>query len=548
MDQFSHGMVVGLIVRSSTIWRWQLQLIQSLIARNIISVREIIALDLPKIEQDKRIALLHRLDGKIFGSPVDAFDVHDASQLSENLISCDEFLRDKSVVSDALINLSESMPPIALIQRVALGVLQPVFSESGHLHSEAIGLRQHLDQQKQIYLSLTQLKPEGGQSILGEMRPSFEQGSFSRNLNSYWAWLGYLWERGLIKLAEQRDTDQRVSRPESVVSSEQSQRTSGTLAFQSNSQPLHHPLSLLDTAKGLVQLGVNMQRKLRQKYLHREQWGLLVKSLRHDSAVMGGQLDFKNFQEITPPSDCFWADPFVVSKDGRDYVFFEELLFATERGHLSCMELLADGSHTEPVRIIEEPHHLSYPNVFEHDDTFYLIPESGDQGSVGVYRCTEFPYQWVFHKTLIKDVHAYDSTLVEHDGRWWLFTTITPEPGLSECEELHIFYANSPMSEHWQPHPKNPVISDASCARPGGNFYQSDGQLYRVSQDCAGRYGAGINLSKVEQLTVNDYQESLVERYYPEWDKRLIALHTLNFNENFAVADALRVKTKGFLK
>lgn len=523
MTQLPYGLTIALIVGSKSIWHWQFQLIQSLIEWKVIDVRGVISLGLPDLQINKTTALLHKLDGKIFSSPVSGFDLRDVSEVSGKVgIYTVKDLGEMEAV-DVLINFSETVVPNYLIQKTSFGVLSPQFSDVGSLSSQSLGIDQYLNDKKQVSLSIRHQGVDGCNKVLGLIKPSFDRGSLSRNLSQYWFWLSHVWQRSLEGLLKDKGHSTALE-----------QKT----AFKEGLPPT--------VTKSLSRLSCNVVAKLKQKYLHQDQWVLLLKHLKPDSASDDGGFDFSSYSEISPPDDCFWADPFVISKDGHDYVFFEELPFSTERGHLSCMEVFVDGRHSEPKVVIQEPYHLSYPNVFEYKSEFYLIPESGDKGSIDLYHCTEFPYQWQYQKTLISDIHAYDSTLIEYQGRWWLFATVVPKLGLSGCEELHIFHADSPISTEWQPHLKNPVISDASRARPGGNFYIKEKQLYRVSQDCAGQYGAGININKVVQLDTENYNETLDNSYYPEWDKDLVALHTFNFNENIAVADVLRVKAKGF--
>lgn len=527
-----HGLTVGLIVGSSAIWRWQLELIQSLIDWRVIGVQKIIVLGLQAFHYDKRIFLIHQLDGKVFGSPVQAFDLVDVSALSVEVVSYDETVDCVGEGCDLLINLSESRVNQSIISQIPMGVFTPVFSEAGELSSQTLGFRAYLQNDKQVYLSIVRERANSRSHVQGKIHPSFDRGPLSRNLDQYWRWFQQLWRRNLQRLAA---SHQNVGRETRAFTTQESE-----IVMQAG----EHPVSLSDTCLGGLQLGRNVWRKLKQKFLYQEQWVLLLKFLPDGVAQHQQQFNFSGYLEISPPNGCFWADPFVVSKDGRHYVFFEELPFSTERGHLSCMEVFADGTHTAPVMIIQEPHHLSYPNIFEHDSTYYLIPESGDNGRVDLYRCTHFPYRWEYDKTLLSGIHAYDSTLLEYQGRWWLFATVVPELGLSGCEELYIFHADSPTSRDWQPHSMNPVVSDASRARPGGNFYRSGDQVFRISQDCAGQYGAGLNISKVIDLSSDQYQESVVECHYADWDENLIALHTFNGNDNIAVADALRVRIK----
>ena len=49
------------------------------------------------------------------------------------------------------------------------------------------------------------------------------------------------------------------------------------------------------------------------------------------------------FQELVPPRDRFWADPFPVERDGQYFLFFEEFLHRTHRGRIVA-------SQFEPAR------------------------------------------------------------------------------------------------------------------------------------------------------------------------------------------------------
>ena len=82
-----------------------------------------------------------------------------------------------------------------------------------------------------------------------------------------------------------------------------------------------------------------------------------------------------------------------------------------------------------PKKIIEKPYHLSYPFVFSYDNEFYMIPETGSNSTIELYKCLEFPEKWEMAAILMKDVRAYDTTILHKDGKWWLFTNICENEG-----------------------------------------------------------------------------------------------------------------------
>ena len=52
--------------------------------------------------------------------------------------------------------------------------------------------------------------------------------------------------------------------------------------------------------------------------------------------------------------------------------------------------------------MLKEPFHLSYPYVFKHKGTYYMIPESRAAGAVRLYRARSFPLSLEFDTTLFE--------------------------------------------------------------------------------------------------------------------------------------------------
>jgi len=240
---------------------------------------------------------------------------------------------------------------------------------------------------------------------------------------------------------------------------------------------------------------------------------------------------------LLPPADRFWADPFPVSVGDGFLVFVEELPFRTNKGHISVLNLARNGQLRRVERVLEKPHHLSYPFVFEWRDEHYMIPETGAARRIELYRATDFPGGWTPEEVLLDDVYAVDATVAEIDGRWWMFANIAPD-GTRNYDELHVFHAPGPHGP-WRPHRRNPVKSDARCARPAGRLFWWNGDLYRPSQDCSGQYGAAIVINKVSELTATEYRETTVARVEPKWTPNLLGAHTLNSAPGISIVDVL---------
>ncbi len=238
------------------------------------------------------------------------------------------------------------------------------------------------------------------------------------------------------------------------------------------------------------------------------------------------------YREIRPPQDRFWADPFIVRDGERWWMFFEELREELGRGQLLVWEMSRTGPVGKPELILSRPYHLSYPQVFQFEKQWYLLPETAAERRVELYRAEGFPRGWTLCQVIRTDVRVVDPTLLNHNGYWYLFGT--------ESDALHAFVGPSPTGP-FSPHPRNPLNAEASGARMGGGFFHAGGALYRPAQLGAPFYGYGLAVFEVTELTPERYSERQACRLEPHWDRTLRGLHTLNAADGLSVTDFLRL-------
>jgi len=247
---------------------------------------------------------------------------------------------------------------------------------------------------------------------------------------------------------------------------------------------------------------------------------------------------FEKFSEISSPPGVFWADPFIVWSKGMYYIFVEEFVYRKNKAHISVLELDSNGLMTGYHPVIVQGYHMSYPFIFRLDEDYFMIPETASNNTIELYRCTSFPDIWEFDRIMMKDVSATDSTLFNHNGRWWLFTTLDKTGSVSGgSTELYLFYTDHPLSGNWISHPLNPVVSDERSARCAGNLFTDNGVIYRPAQDCTIRYGRGFSLRRVTLLNETEYNEILETEIKPVWDKNLKGTHTFNFDNGMTIID-----------
>lgn len=227
---------------------------------------------------------------------------------------------------------------------------------------------------------------------------------------------------------------------------------------------------------------------------------------------------------IASADGAFMADPFVVSRDGEDFLFAEALVDGGPKGRIVVTRLPKQTQSVVFEHVLTEAHHLSYPHVFEHDGEMFMMPETAQAGKLSVYRAVDFPLRWEKHSDVMTDAHVADATIVQRGDRFYMFCTLVPQSG-SSWDELSIFHGPSVFGP-WSPHALNPVKSDARGSRMGGRFRIVGDRLLRPAQDCSTGYGAKLAWYEVTALT----PDTFTERRIGEWDPKVFGdftgLHT----------------------
>ncbi len=272
----------------------------------------------------------------------------------------------------------------------------------------------------------------------------------------------------------------------------------------------------------------------------KEQWNIAVAEVGYEKFLAGGIDNVKLNWLFKERKDGFCADPFIIEDGNRTFVFFEEFDYESEKGVISCSEITKVNSKiiaSKPVTILEEPHHLSYPFVFQKDSEWFMVPESSAIEEIIVYRAIDFPYHWEKRKVLIEHLPALDSTIIEQNGLMWLFCTRIDK---GENSALCAYYSDSLFGK-WKPHLQNPIKTDLSAARPAGKMFVLNEKLYRPSQNSIGTYGKSITLNKITKLTSDAFEEIKIGEIKPQTlSSYKQGIHTFNFSRKYVVIDGKR--------
>lgn len=252
------------------------------------------------------------------------------------------------------------------------------------------------------------------------------------------------------------------------------------------------------------------------------------------------------FNVIQDDGERFYADPFLHRVNGRTFLFVEDYSYAERRGIISAAEVVDGRLAATPAAVLSRPYHLSYPFVFESGGECWMIPETGENRSIELYRATEFPWKWELSKVLMEGAVFSDATVLFHDGLWWLFVTADWFGGATQ-DELSIFYSETLQGE-WKPHRGNPVKSDSRFSRPAGRIVQKDGRLFRPAQDCDRTYGAGVVWFEITELTPTRFREREIAHWDGRTELAMDGLHSFDHLGPLQVIDFKRPVYRGMAR
>lgn len=488
---------LGIIVDSLTQPRWVRRCLEKILASGVASVETVVQVEPRKNNGSLLYKLYNRIDSRLFAA--DALEFVDIEDLlpREAVEQGSKIIKSADLDLDVVVNFG----PPELNAEFADAAKHGVWFYS---FNDASGFDEVIRQIPVNVVSLKALK-EGGEYVVYQSgSPTLSRFSVRLNNNTtLWKSAAFL-SRALDDLYYARELDQAANIDHSPA------KPPGNAAM----------------SEMFLKLSGRAAARAFEKLSSFEQW------------VLAYRIKPGEFQYLIPPADRFWADPFPIKANDKYYIFFEDYVNAAGRAHISVAEVDQNGIVSGPTEVLKLDCHLSYPFVFEHQGDYFMIPETGGRNVVELYRAVSFPFEWRPEKVLLEANSPLDATVIEVEGMWWMFVNIQEEGVAVNWDELHLYYSES-LFGPWQPHARNPIVSDVRSARPAGRLFWSNNALYRPSQDSSLRYGYATTINRVTQLSPVAYNETEVLKILPDWDKDIIGIHTINLDDDFVVIDCL---------
>ncbi len=238
---------------------------------------------------------------------------------------------------------------------------------------------------------------------------------------------------------------------------------------------------------------------------------------------------FKNndYIKIEAPKDKYYADPQLFKFGSKTYIFFEEYDYI--KGIISCISVDEKLVISKPIKVLEQPYHLSFPYIFSDGKNIFMVPETSRNGTIELYISERFPFEWKKYHTILKRVWASDTVIFELNGIWWLFTSI------KDSNNLTILYSFDLLAKQWLHHNFN--NTDKLHGRMAGAIFKHNGKLIRPVQCCVPKYGYCVIFYEIITLSRTNYTEKEVGRFFPNWEDGIIGTHTFSISDNLIAFD-----------
>lgn len=236
----------------------------------------------------------------------------------------------------------------------------------------------------------------------------------------------------------------------------------------------------------------------------------------------------------------FQADPFIIERDNKIYIFYEALSFRNSKGILRCRILDADLVELDDMKLDGFDYlkcHLSFPFIFKVNDQLFMIPESSERKEVILFQCVDFPRCWKPIKVLISGTALTDNVFISlNDACYLLSTTMN--------NELMLHTADS-VSGQWQK--ITPALRLCNPHQRGaGAAHSIDSKMYFLTQECTPEtYGKSIYIKELASLNASSFDENLVAQINATINQS-DGVHTLNFTNGYIVYDS-KISTFSFL-
>ena len=232
-------------------------------------------------------------------------------------------------------------------------------------------------------------------------------------------------------------------------------------------------------------------------------WGIALRKTSNYDTILKKSESKIPFDIINNTNEYWFADPLLFSDGYKTWLFVEAFSYERHKGEIGVFEI-KDGKAVNFQRVIETSTHMSYPFVFEYQNEYYMIPETGAAKEIVLYKAESFPYSWKREKVLLTGEVYRDSTVFK-DEEGNLKVLSYKQIGTNRFNVRYYLTTFNLDMNKMELVLQNQEVDKHQKNRPAGPFFKSDGSFYRVSQKCDRAYGESIYVYSTDISTNNQF-------------------------------------------
>lgn len=253
------------------------------------------------------------------------------------------------------------------------------------------------------------------------------------------------------------------------------------------------------------------------------------------------------FQALYGTGQFWYADPVLFRKNGVSYLFTEAFDCKERIGRIACSRL--EVPFSAPKIILKEPFHLSFPRVFSWNDTVYMLPETGADRSIRLYRASSFPDQWDLVCRFPVAYNYVDIVVTDvMDDRIILLVSEVDE-SRQYMYRYHRLFLSTENGTYALSHDKEFLDAQSfdHLSRNAGALFLEDGRIILPTQESTDvSYGVNLRFCEYDASSY-DVTASPIQTVTPD-DIRIhgcsrpIGIHSYSRDEAFEVIDIRYLK------
>lgn len=270
-------------------------------------------------------------------------------------------------------------------------------------------------------------------------------------------------------------------------------------------------------------------------------WQLAIRTTPQGTIMMDKKTPFL---AVPNPFGMWAADPFILEKENKVYIFAELFSLWQWRGKLGYC-IYENGKFSRWNIIFDDKNHYSYPNIFEVDGVVFMMPETGSVKEIAIYKAVDFPSKWEKQSIILSGEKMVDSVFVSDD--------IILSYKMFGNFKNHLVLLKKD-NDVWNKVAN--IIDEQEIKRPAGKIFAYKDRLVRPAQDGRELYGGAIKFLDCSNIIDDINSEKEIINLQPDeivienLKKKFVGTHTYNATENYEVVDVEYYKFSfiGFLK